>query len=146
MPNVLGKNFQIDYLFKPDNVPTAVQAVIAQWMQIAGQGGFLLNFSPSGQLSYNFGPYNTNGAMITAPLNPNRAGWVKYSMRRKGNVFEMWQNDVLVGSFTSALVATMTLDWVIGSYMNQSGGIPATGTVPLAGWMADLQVYDYYKG
>lgn len=146
MPNALAKDFQIDFWFKADGVGSGTQAIIGQWAQSTGNDGFLINFNPQGQEAFNFGPYNANAAMITAAANPNRTNWVKYSMRRKGSAFEMWQDDVLVGSFTSALVATKTVDWIIGSWMNSSNIIPAAGSSPLGGWLADLRVYDYYKG
>lgn len=146
MPNVLAKDFQIDYWFKPDGTPAGTMGVITQWAQSSGNAGFLSLVGTSGADAYLFGPYNSNTAMITAPANANHLNWVKRSIRRQGSNFEYWQDDVLVGTFTSALTATKTVDWIIGSYMNSSNIIPATGIVPLGGWIADLRVYDFYKG
>ena len=146
MPNVLAKDFQIDYWFKPDGTPAGTMGVITQWAQSANNAGFLALVGSSGADAYLFGPYNSNSAMITAPANANHLNWVKRSIRRKGSVFEYWQDDVMVGTFTSALSATKTVDWIIGSYMNSSNVIPATGIVPMGGWLADVRVYDFYKG
>lgn len=146
MPNVLAKDFQIDFWFKPDGQPAGYMPIITQWAQSANNGGFIVNLMATGKEQFNFAPYNVNAALIEANANANLLNWSKYSMRRQGSVFEMWQDGVLVATATSALTATKTIDWIIGAYMNASNVIPATGTVPLAGWLADLRVYDFYRG
>jgi len=146
MFNPLSKDFQIDYWFKPEGQPAGFMAIIAQWAQSSGNAGFISNFNAAGNNQFQFGPYNVNTSLMSAPVNPNLLNWVKYSIRRQGNLFEIWEEDVLVFSVTSATAGTLTIDWLIGTYLNASNVVPASGSVPLSGWLADLRVYDFYRG
>lgn len=146
MPNALARDFQIDFWFKPDGTPSGKEVIVSQWAQSANNGGLMAQVNTDGADLFFFAPQSTSTALITAPVNSNHLNWVKRSLRRKGNTFEYWQDGVLVASATSTQVATKTVDWIVGSWMNSSNVVPGTGVVPLGGWLADFRVYDFYKG
>lgn len=147
MFNLVGlQEWQIDYWFKPDGQPVGFTPIIAQWAQKVGGAGFIVNFTAAGRNEFHFGPHNVNGALFSAAPNANLLNWVKYSTRRRGNTFEIWENDVLVATAGSNTVGVQTIDWTIGAYLNASNAVPASGSVPLGGWVADLLVFDFYRG
>lgn len=147
MPNALGKDFQIDFWFKPDGQPAGFMPIVAQWAQSASNDGLIVNFLADGKEYFHFGPFNNNGPIMQpANANANLLNWSKYSIRRKGSSFEMWQDGVLVATAVTAITASKTVDWMIGAYMNSSNTVPASGTVALGGWLADFRVYDFYRG
>ncbi|MNM20179.1 hypothetical protein D3C81_305140 [compost metagenome] len=146
MGNIISKDFQMDFWFKPDGQPAGMMPILAQWAQSSGNAGFMTNLLANGQQEVRYGPFNTSTALLAAPANANVLNWTKYSVRRQGTTFEIWQDDVLVASTTTASNGGLTIDWIIGAYMNSSNIIPGTGSVALGGWLADLRVYDFYRG
>lgn len=147
MFNLLGlQEWQIDYWFKPDAQPAGFTPIIAQWAQKVGGAGFIVNFTSAGRNEFHFGPHNANGALFSAAPNANLLNWVKYSTRRKGTMFEIWENGILVATAGTNTTGVMNTDWTIGAYLNASDAVPASGSVPVGGWIADLLVFDFYRG
>jgi hypothetical protein len=144
VPNILRGDFTIEYWYKPQTNANGLSAVFNQWQQAAGLGGVVCSTaSPTAQTCH-FGPFNENGALITASAPP--PGWVHEAITRKGDTFTRWRDGKSVGTALSATSRDkIAIDWTVGAYFGPAGTVPANGATVLNGWVAKLAITGYCK-
>lgn len=143
LPNIRNGDFTIRYWFKSEARKSA-QCVMAQWAQIAGQGGFIIDFDNNNKTNFWYELYSPDVPSVSATAAAD-LNWQHLAITRKNGVLTMWLHGVgqtpVPRNFTSP--NKLAIDWTIGAYFNRTvGGMPQEGAQSLNGWLADVEVWD----
>jgi hypothetical protein len=122
----------------------ANQAIISQWLQSVGNGGYAFGVGSSA-LFFSFGAISEGAAAITGSSNYVLNQWNHGAIVRSGSTFTLYQNGVSVGTTTSTATKTpLAVNTVMGNYYASGGTLPATGANYFNGYITDLRISKGY--
>ncbi|QBJ02617.1 hypothetical protein MZD04_gp089 [Pseudomonas phage Psa21] len=145
MPNLLDKDYTIEFWYRPETLKTGSVATVSQWRQTVNQGGIILQPLNTGVWNWSFGPASENAALASAQ-GKGVGVWSHIAITRQGNTHRIWIDGVMVASVNNvATRAQLLVDWTIGAYMGSGGNPPQASAGILNGWMAKIHVYQGCK-
>jgi hypothetical protein len=133
--NILSGDFKLGIWFYSASL-SGLRAIVAQWQQATGQGGFLLNTSSS-TLQFYFGAYSESSVLLQGgSLTVNT--WNYAEVSRSGSSFVLSLNNQQVSSVTSsATKGQLSGNISIGNYYSSAGTIGASGASYFSGYIDD---------
>jgi len=119
----LVNDFTVQVSVRPTAYPGGTSAIVGQWQQTVGQGGWLVFMNSNGTISFELGAISDYAAQMTsttaAPLNQ----WTKVTVTRQGSTFRMYLNGVLNTTYTNATVGrSIGVSTSMGSYYSGNLG------------------------
>jgi hypothetical protein len=116
-------------------------AIMGQWNQGGGMGGWLLMQDSSGAVSFYWAPYSVMGPMMTTPTSLPLNQWSHVAITHAGSSFKLYINGAVVGSTTNAgNLPALNVPFSIGSYYTGGGTLGAASF--LAGQIDDVRVFN----
>lgn len=145
MPNILSGNFTVEYWYRAET-RAAFEAILAQWAQVVGKGGFIIGDTNVPSVDFNFGAFNENAYLLRGTHTVPVGTWAHFAITRNGPKFTWWVNGTMVGTTTSETTRPKSdVNWSIGAYQNASGGYPQASATRLNGWLTQLKVSTFCR-
>lgn len=110
--------------------------LLGKWMQVSGQGEFCLQRWNDGTIRLSIGSISENIYQTTTGPNNVIALNTPFDFfwQRKGSSFLAMLNGNTIYSASLAAERQCNVDWVVGSYLNQSNGIVGTQYATAGNW------------
>lgn len=141
-PNLsLPGDFTVETWVRPSSVAPGVQALVAQWHQVTGRGGYILYLAQD-SVNFVFGPHSELGPLLSAGAGSIAANaWSHVAVTRSGASFRLFVNGVQKASASVAVPGrTLEVPLTLGQYLAPAFTAGATGATDFKGYLDELRV------